>query len=55
MYTVTHLEKYATKPPFPEPVPRPGEQQAAAPAASRYDTADVPAIPLEQLGQWLSA
>lgn len=55
MYTVAHLDQYATKPPHPEPVPRPGVE-AASTAGSAYDALDqIPAMPFHQLGAWLSA
>lgn len=56
MYTVTHLDEYAQRPAFPEPVPRPGSREAAPSTASAYSALEhVPAIAPEQLGAWLSA
>lgn len=55
MYTAAHLGQYDTKPPHPDPVPRPGAEAAPA-AASAYDALDrIPAMPFHQLGAWLSA
>jgi hypothetical protein len=53
---VTNLDKDAARPPYPEPVPRPGPtEQPAASVASAYDFSDVPAATPDEIGGWLSA
>lgn len=55
MYAETHRDHDRHPQPFPapEPLPRPGEQEDAETVSSAY-AGDAPAIPISELGSWLS-
>lgn len=55
MYLEAHRDREQHPQPFPAPIPlpRPGDPDPADTVPSAY-AGDAPAIPIEQLGAWLS-
>jgi len=57
MYAMAHHDPKKPEPPFPQPLPRPGDVPAEAPPpASKYlALADVPAATAAELAVWLNS